>query len=73
MHIHPDERRYLSGVAQLAGKVLFFVCKVLLLGAISGPLLWGRVAALLMRATAAMFCPTLTLSRHLNGKKQFVL
>ena len=47
--VDPSERRFLGGEA-LEG---FFVYKVLVFGIKSGPLLWGRVAALLMRLTAA--------------------
>ena len=41
---------------QLGGRALVgcFVAKVLLLGAKAGPLLWGRVAALVMRIIAVM-------------------
>ncbi len=44
------ERRHLGGRA-LSG---YFVYNVVLFGVRSGPLLWGRVAALLMRITATM-------------------
>ena len=43
--IAPVERKYLGGEA-LGG---FFVYTVLVFGIKSGPLIWGRVAALLMR------------------------
>ena len=49
LEVDPQEQRFLGGEA-LGG---FFVYQVLLFGIKSGPLLWGRVAALLMRITAA--------------------
>ena len=51
--MHPTERRFLAGHAKLKGREGFFYYKGVLLGLISGPLLWGRVAALFMRVTAA--------------------
>ena len=51
LHVHPDERPYLSGTG-LHG---WFVYLTVLFGIVSGPLVWGRVAALVMRATQALF------------------
>ena len=48
MEVDPTERKYLGG-QRLGG---FFVYCVLLFGVKSGPLVWGRVAALLMRVSA---------------------
>ncbi|CAK0859451.1 unnamed protein product, partial [Prorocentrum cordatum] len=48
------EQRYLAGTATLngqKGRVCYFF------GAIAGPLVWGRVAAFLMRAAAAILRP----------------
>ena len=53
--VHPSERRFLAGAAQLHGVDGFFYYRTVLFGAIAGPLVWGRLAALLMRATVAMF------------------
>ena len=46
LRIQPSERRFLGGEA-LGG---FIVYLVLIFGVESGPLLWGRVAAPLMRS-----------------------
>ena len=51
--INPAERRFLAGQCKLDGEGGFFVYLVLLFGAIPGPLLWVRLAAWLMRASAA--------------------
>ena len=53
LFIKPNERRFLSGTAKLDGVEGFFYYLALLFGAVAGPLLWGRVAAWLMRCTAA--------------------
>ena len=58
LKVAPDESRYLAGTAPLHGVEGYFVYTSLLFGAKSGPLLWGRLAALLMRITAAMLDPT---------------
>ena len=50
LRVHEDERCYLGGRA-LNG---WFVYACVLFGVKSGPLLWGRNAALIMRLTAAM-------------------
>ena len=50
-----EERKYMAGQAELNGEWGYFSYLVLLFGAMGGPLLWGRVAAWLMRATTAMF------------------
>ncbi len=47
--VHPSEQRFLGGAA-LGG---YFIYKVVLFGIKSGPLVWGRIAAYLMRLTAA--------------------
>ena len=52
--VAPEERRHLSGQATLEGVVGFFVYLTVLFGVKSGPLVWGRLAAFVMRATAAM-------------------
>ena len=49
--VHADERRFLAGRA-MGG---FFCYKSVLFGVGSGPLVWGRVAAWLCRATQALF------------------
>ena len=51
--INLAERSFLAGQCKLDGEDGFFVYLVLLFGAIAGPLLWGRLAAWLMRASAA--------------------
>ena len=48
--VHKDERKHLAGKA--LGGVFFY--RTILFGIKSGPLVWGRVAALLMRITAAV-------------------
>ena len=53
LHVHPTECKYLAG----NGMGGYFVYLRLLFGIVSGPLLWGRVGALAMRATAAMSPP----------------
>ena len=50
MVVHESERKYMGGHA-LGGS---FCYSVLLFGTRLGPLLWGRLAALIMRITAAM-------------------
>ena len=49
LHVHPDEVKYLSG----KGMEGYFAYLRLLFGIVSGPLLWGRVAACLMRMIMA--------------------
>ena len=51
LHVHPAERKYLAGQA-MGG---YFVYRTVLFGVGSGPLVWGRVAWWMMRATQAMF------------------
>ena len=51
--VHPSERRFVAGQASINGVHGFFVYLTILFGAIGGPLVWGRVAALLMRIAAA--------------------
>ncbi len=53
LKVAPIEQRYLGGAA-LDG---YFCYMVMLFGVRSGPLIWGRVAALLMRLTAALLRP----------------
>ena len=48
--VHPAEHKYLAG--QAAGKYFHYLCIVF--GIKSGPLVWGRTAALLMRLTSAV-------------------
>ena len=55
--VDPCERRFLSGLFQENGINTFFTYKVLSFGVVGGPLLWGRVAALVMRGSASMFHP----------------
>ena len=50
LRVHPDERRFLGGKV---GE-LFFVYSVVFFGIVSGPLVWCRVAAALMRTTQGM-------------------
>ena len=50
MQVDASERRFLGGHA-LNGT---FCYRVLLFGAKAGPLLWGRVAATIMRITSAV-------------------
>ena len=52
--VAPEERKHLSGCATLEGVVGFFVYLTVLFGVKSGPLVWGRLAAFVMRATAAL-------------------
>ena len=49
-----NERRYLGGMGTIDGVDGYFVYLALLFGAVGGPLLWGRVAAWLMRCTASI-------------------
>ena len=49
-----NERRFMAGQAKLDGQEGYFYYRVLLFGAVAGPLLWGRVAAWLMRASAGV-------------------
>lgn len=49
--VRDNERRFLSGRA-LGG---FFMYRTVLIGIKTGPLVWGRMAALIARATQAMF------------------
>ena len=51
LHVHPSEMRFLAGWTANAG---WFLYQVLFFGIVSGPLLWARVAALVMRMTNAM-------------------
>ena len=51
IHAHPDERPFLSGTG-LDGWLVYLA---VLFGVVSGPLVWGRAAALVMRATQALF------------------
>ena len=55
--IRHDERRFLAGAAEIDGEPGFFVYKTLLFGIVSGPLLWGRLAAFVMRASCATLDP----------------
>ena len=50
LHVHPEERKYLAGKAMRGWFVYFTV----MFGIGSGPLVWGRVAAWVMRSTQAM-------------------
>jgi hypothetical protein len=52
--LHPEERRHF--VIRLRGR--YFVFKVQAQGAAASPLVWGRLAALVMRLTQSMFHPT---------------
>ena len=58
LQISEDERRYCSGWSSLG----WFAYKVLLFGIMSGPLLWCRVSALIMRLTQAVFPNDLAIS-----------
>lgn len=51
LHVRPNERRFLAGSA-LGG---WFVYKTVLFGIRTGPLVWGRTAALVARATQSLF------------------
>lgn len=51
--VRMDERRFHAGQAAKDGVPGYFVYKTVLFGAIAGPLVWGRLAALLMRCTAS--------------------
>ena len=51
--VAPDEQRFLAGQAKMEGVDGYFVYEALLFGAVPGPLLWGRLAAWLMRAAAS--------------------
>ena len=53
MFVNLDEQRFLAGKAIRNGRSGYFVYLSVLFGHIAGPLLWGRVAALLMRCTMA--------------------
>ena len=55
--IDAEEQRFLAGQSTVDGVGGYFVFVRLLFGAISGPLTWGRLAAFLMRATAALHPP----------------
>jgi len=54
MFVHLAERRFLAGRATIDGEEWYFYYRSVLFGHIAGPLLWGRVAAALMRCTAAL-------------------
>ena len=58
LQISEDERRFCSGWSSLG----WFAYKVLLFGIMSGPLLWCRVSALIMRLTQAVFPNDLAIS-----------
>ena len=58
LQISEDERRFCSGWSSLG----WFAYKVLLFGIMSGPLLWCRVSALIMRLTQAVFPDDLAIS-----------
>ena len=51
LHVRLNEQRFLSGTA-LGG---YFVYKTVLFGVRTGPLVWGRMAALVARSTQALF------------------
>lgn len=51
LSVAPDEQRFLSGSWSKG----WFVYQRLLFGIVCGPLLWGRVAACIMRATQALY------------------
>ena len=51
LKVHPPEKRFLTGWVSTHG---WFAYQVLFFGIVSGPLLWARVAALIMRFTAAL-------------------
>ena len=57
LRVHPSERRFLAGASRLDGIMGYFYYCTVLFGAIAGPLVWGRIAAYLMRLTAGMFEP----------------
>ena len=50
LRVDPGEQRQLSG----RWSASWFVYERMLFGIVSGPLLWGRVAAMVMRATQAL-------------------
>ena len=50
LFVAPRERKYLTGAA-LNG---YFVYSTIMFGILSGPLVWGRNAAMLMRITSVM-------------------
>ena len=50
-----EERRFLAGTATLRGVKGFFAYRRILFGIVTGPLLWGRLAALVMRCTASLY------------------
>ena len=50
LHVHPDEVKHLGGRASGG----YFCYKNVLFGIKSGPLVWGRVAALFIKLTAAL-------------------
>ena len=51
LRVDPSEQRFLTGWVSKYG---WFVYQVLFFGIVSGPLLWARVAALVMRFTCAL-------------------
>ena len=57
LKVDPSESRYLAGSATLDRQPGLFVYKTVLFGVKTGPLLWGRLAALVMRMTASLFSP----------------
>ena len=52
--VEASERRFLAGAARVKGQNGFFCYRTVLFGVVSGPLVWGRLAALIMRMTAAL-------------------
>ena len=54
LHVVPSERPFLAGAAMDG----FFYCRIVLFGVGSGPLVWCRVAAWVMRSTRRGWEPT---------------
>ena len=53
--VRADEMRFLAGAATVDGVDGHFYYTRVLFGVLTGPLLWGRVAALVMRCSASLY------------------
>lgn len=53
LRVGVKERKYLGGAGEIDGEPGYFVYETVLFRIVCGPLVWGRAAALVMRATAA--------------------
>ena len=56
--IHPLERRFFCASTKIDGQRKYIAFNRVAQGSANGPNLWGRVAALIMRLSQALFHPT---------------